>query len=253
MLNDQVKNLTKEVVHSNRQSRKEKLEESLSKSTSLAFRALKPPPATLTGKVTKNGEVIYSPLEVLKEQRAILAHWWDEKGTDESLDNMPVVDVPKLISCDTLRAVSASFKTQTSCIDGMHPKHLSGTSESTLKGLALLFRCFEVQGQWPIAEQAVLTALIPKSDGGFRPIALFRTAFRIYAKCRSQRVKQWAEQLPDAQCNNSKGRWVGDSTWRMQIRAITSTARKHIEFLLDVRKAFEHVQRGQLLQEVSFS
>ncbi len=156
---------------------------------------------------------------------------------------MPKTEVPKLIDIEQLRHVSASFKTETSCIDGMHPKHFSGLTDPALEGLAKLFRCFEVFGQWPKAEPAVLTHLIPKPDGGLRPIALFRTTFRIYAKCRSYTVKQWAVKLLDAKCNNSAGRWVGDSTYRMQIRAITITARKHIEFLMDVIKAFEHVKR----------
>ncbi len=72
-----------------------------------------------------------------------------------------------------------------------------------------------------------------------KPIALFRTTFRIYAKYRPHIVKQWAAILPDSKCNTSSGNWVGDSTWRMQIRAITSTAKKSIEFLMDVRKALD--------------
>ncbi len=93
-------------------------------------------------------------------------------------------------------------------------------------------------------------ALIPKSDGGLRPIALFRTAYRIYAKAHARRVRDWASRLPDAQCNNSKGRWVGDSTWRAQIRVATRPNQKHhIELLLDVKKAFEHVRRGSVARE----
>ena len=48
-----------------------------------------------------------------------------------------------------------------------------------------MFRLLEVKGQWPADEQAVIVALIPKSDGGLRLIALFRTAYRIYAKAHA--------------------------------------------------------------------
>ncbi len=245
--------MAKEAAKTSREETRDNMDEAVAKGTAVAFRALKPALATATGRVTEKGNVLYSAVAVLKEQRARRAHWWDENGKDDTLDEMPQVPAPKLVDIEHLRHVSSSFKTQTCCIDGLHPRHINGLTDPALTGLAYTFRCFEALGQWPKSEQAVLTALIPNTDGGLRPIALFRTIFCIYATYRSHIVKQWAVKLPDAQCNNSAGRWVGDSTWRMQIRAITSTARKFIEFLLDVRKAFEHVQRGHLLQEATIN
>ncbi len=179
MLSDQLTSLTKEVVVTSRQEWKSKVEESIAKGTSLAFRALKPPPAILTGKVEKDGHTVYSPIKVLQEQRAIWAHWWDENGKDDTLDEMPQVPVPKLVDIEHLRHVSSSFKTQTCCIDGLHPRHISGLTDTALTGLAHMFRCFEALGQGPKSEQAVLTALIPKTDGGLRPIALFLSFIHI--------------------------------------------------------------------------
>ncbi len=93
----------------------------------------------------------------------------------------------------------------------MHPKHAKGLSDGALNCSGMQLRTFELTSRWPKCEQAVLTALIPKSDGGLRPIALFRAAYRVYGKANARQVRAWAAILPDHQCNISKGRWVGDS------------------------------------------
>jgi hypothetical protein len=114
-----------------------------------------------------------------------------------------------------------------------------------------MFATFEATATWPTNVREVITVLIPKADGGLRPIALFRTAYRVYAKYRCQAVRQWAAKSSGYQCNNSKSRWVGDSTWRNQVRsAITDESSVSAEVLLDVRNAFESVRRQQLFSIV---
>ena len=114
-----------------------------------------------------------------------------------------------------------------------------------------MFRLFEINGQWPSDEQAVIVALIPKSDGGLRPIALFRTAYRIYAKAHARKVRDWAALLPDAQCNNSKGRWVGDSTCRAQIRAVTQSKNSTLNFFRMLKKPSSTSGEGLWLGRLS--
>ncbi len=111
-----------------------------------------------------------------------------------------------------------------------------------------MFEIFEASATWPEAEQEVITTLIPKEDGGLRPIALFRTAYRVYAKYRAGEVKTWAKHHSGYQCNTAQGRCVGDSTWRAQVMTATDGQQVYsVEALKDVRKAFEHVRRDQLL------
>ncbi len=74
------------------------------KAHTMAFRALKPPPATLTGKINKKWEIIYSPIEVLKEQRAIWAHWWQEGADTPELD-FGKVPLGKLLDIGCCRLV----------------------------------------------------------------------------------------------------------------------------------------------------
>ena len=112
-----------------------------------------------------------------------------------------------------------------------------------------MFSLFEASATWPSSEQEVLTIHIPKADGGLRPIALFKTLYRVYAKCRAQEVRSWALKEKGYFFNNASGRWVVDSTWRNQVKsALGSEGAFAAEVLLDVKKAFENVNRTQLLQ-----
>ncbi len=58
MLSEQLKDLTKEVVLSTKKERRTTMETSIEKGISLAFRALKLPPAILSGMVKVNGEML---------------------------------------------------------------------------------------------------------------------------------------------------------------------------------------------------
>ena len=134
---------------------------------------------------------------------------------------------PRLEKC-SIKGAALAFGTKTSTADGLHPRHVAHLSNRLLDILVDLFVLTERVGEWPKSEAIVITALIPKPDGGLRPIALFRTLFRIYSKARAYEVKNWAKARPDHRCNNSAGRWVGDATWRNQVLAATGLMGKHI-------------------------
>ena len=134
-------------------------------------------------------------------------------------------------------------------MDAWHTKKFGELTNHSTSEIDSMFEIFEASATWPEAEQEVITTLIPKEDGGLRPIALFRTAYRVYAKYRSGEVKTWAQHHSGYQCNTAHGRCVGDSTWRAQVITATDGQQVYsIEALKDVRKAFEHVRRDQLLE-----
>ena len=69
-----------------------------------------------------------------------------------------------------------------------------------------------------MAETFVTVRLIPKAQGGLRPIALFRSWFRLLAACQREEVRKWVDTVPDIGINMRPGRKVGDSTYRLQVR-----------------------------------
>ena len=213
----------------------------------LIYRAIK---ERVTGEipVTKKGE--YGTREIVEEQAEIWAAWWQSGSSVQWTDFASTgTKVPQVLTTECVRAVSASFKCQTSCVDGFHPRHFSLLSNKLLETLVLLFRIFEAIGQWPRDEQKVLTVLIPKAEGGLRPIALFRTLYRMYSRARCIKVKKWAEGVNQHRVNNAKNRLVGDSTWRNQVRIANGGSETTvIEAQMDVKKAFENVNRKQLVE-----
>ena len=56
--------------------------------------------------------------------------------------------------------------------DALHPRALCGLSDLTLAMIITILARAERIGNWPEAVQLVIIVLLPKSDGGFRPIGL---------------------------------------------------------------------------------
>ncbi len=49
----------------------------------------------------------------------------------------------------------------------------------------------EATGKWPEAVAFVVVVLLPKPDGGFRPIALLRLLPRIWVRARREVATEW--------------------------------------------------------------
>ena len=74
---------------------------------------------------------------------------------------------------------------------GVHPRVICRLSESTLEWLAkVLYHC-EITGEWPEAVDIVIIALLPKSDGGLRPIGLVPFLVRICCRAGKVVATQW--------------------------------------------------------------
>ena len=63
--------------------------------------------------------------------------------------------------------------------DGIHPRAICRLSNPTLEWLAEVLHHCETTGEWPEAIDVVIIALLPKSDGGLRPIGLMPLLVRL--------------------------------------------------------------------------
>lgn len=68
--------------------------------------------------------------------------------------------------------------------DAVHPRAISRLSERTLFWLVEVLRHCEIMGKWPNEVAVVITALLPKSDGGLRPIGLVPFLPRLWCRAR---------------------------------------------------------------------
>jgi hypothetical protein len=114
-------------------------------------------------------------------------------------------------------------------------------------------------GDYPKALQQVLTVLLPKPDGGMRPINLFPGIFRLHGRIRSKLLKVWAAGPGKrAQVNMAARRHTGDGLYRhltrlgiLYMQTYSPTITHTGSVLWDLTKAFEHVDRGFLWEQAS--
>ena len=70
--------------------------------------------------------------------------------------------------------------------DKMHPRAVARCSDIVIEALITLLMLAEMRGYWFSYVGVILVVLIPKSDGGKRPIGLFPSIVRIWMRLRSR-------------------------------------------------------------------
>ena len=93
--------------------------------------------------------------------------------------------------------------------------------------------------------------LIPKDAGGLRPILIFRTLYRLWARARVDGCRKWAgDWLTDPCWNNFGGRRPGDAVWRQLVQAEQDgdddLGRAAVQ--LDISKMFDRVDHRLLVE-----
>ena len=101
------------------------------------------------------------------------------------LDTLLVLGLPlPRFSPADLRAASRSFGSTVGGFDGFHVCHHGMLCDEALEVLSLLYSMIEMIGKWPSQLCLVQVALLEKSVGGFRPIGLFASSYRVWGKAR---------------------------------------------------------------------
>ena len=75
--------------------------------------------------------------------------------------------------------------------DRMHPKALRRLPKAMLEGLREITTAAQRIGEWTAAVGVVITALIPKAGGGWRPIGLIPMTTSVWAKIRGGLAEEW--------------------------------------------------------------
>ena len=101
----------------------------------------------------------------------------------------------------------------------------------------------EEEGIWPQQLEEALIHLIPKASGGRRPIGLFASLPRLWARARKERVRAWRAGLDRGYDWMRRGRGSEKAVWVQSVleeaarqRGLASAA-----VLVDLVKAFEQV------------
>ena len=85
-----------------------------------------------------------------------------------------------------LRQAALSFPAGTGLgADQVAPRAYARLSERLIRALCAILMAIELVGHWPEAVQMVVIVLLPKPDEGRRPIGLFMSLIRVWARARS--------------------------------------------------------------------
>ena len=148
-----------------------------------------------------------------------------------------------------LRASAQSFPIGTGVgAENIAPRALARLSEPLLRSLCAILMAVELSGRWPSIVQLVLIVLLPKPDGGRRPIGLFPAVVRVWARARRIASRAWEACHASASIFGGTGMGAQRAAWQCAFRAENAALCKlnYAQALLDLVKAFEKVPHHHL-------
>ena len=161
--------------------------------------------------------------------------------------------LPELIVEELLEA-SGTFPTETGLgWDQWHPRVTQRLAYSTMLLLVTIILECERTGVWPAGIALVLIALLPKPDGGYRPIGLLPSPPRLWMRARRRAARRWEERNSRDWLYAGKGKGANVAAWKQAFFAELAATMKHsveyIQTLLDLVKAFDKVPLWLLIRE----
>ena len=98
---------------------------------------------------------------------------WQCEHEQEDLQRPDECGVVEKITTDRLRHALLSFPTETGLgQDAIHPKAVARVPDELFDGLVELIEASVQCGKWPKALSMNIIVMLPKPDGGIRPIGL---------------------------------------------------------------------------------
>ena len=135
--------------------------------------------------------------------------------------------------------------------DRIHPRALLRLSRGAIVSLLRILILCEILGEWPLAMGVVIIAMLPRTDGGLRPIGLCPGIVRIWMALRMPVARAWqaAHERPFFFAGECTGADV--ATWKQAARAelATSARAEYAIALLDLVKCFDTVPHDWLVRQ----
>ncbi len=200
-----------------------------------------------------DGGMSSSPDALLASQRDKYVRLWHPAQEPFSYEWQGMEELP-LLTPQQLRDAASTFKRRTAITyDGFHPRSLGNLSDGSLLALSFILQAVEVSGRWPRQLRLVVTALLAKPKGGYRPIGILPAAYRLWAKTRRAWADRWEEEHARPYLSSAKGNGSLDTLWRMAARQEAGTAEGDQAAVVaeDLAAFFETVSRDRLMAEAA--
>ena len=213
-----------------------------------------PDDGTAKGEAEPDGHPVPVPRSDQAEIEATAAAWaklW-ESNKDYTPPCFDGVELDELdpITVDDIERAAASFPLHTGLgVDNFSPRAVLRLPHELIQGLADILNEAEQAGCWDEALELVLIVLLPKDDGGHRPIGLFPSVIRIWMRVRSGVARDWERETAGPEFYGCTGRGAQRAAWLAAYEAESATAKgaDHAAALLDLVKAFEMVPHAALV------
>ena len=198
-----------------------------------------------------------TPLGAQHLANAELADWgiqWAVGSNHDKLDWPDITEPLPPISLKKFRDALFSFPAGTGLgWDALHPRAMLRLPDELLRRWIDLFEECEAAGSWPEQIGVVIVVLIPKPEGGFRPIGLLPNPPRIWMRLRREQAKQWEVKCDRPFLYAGSGRGSTVAAWKQSLRAelAAATHARYAQLLLDLVKAFERIPYRVLLREAN--
>ena len=159
-------------------------------------------------------------------------------------------DRPPAICLDIARRASLSFpRTVGLGWDKLHPRVFLRCSDEAVLAMLRFLMLVEIMGSWPQTIGIILICLIPKADGGRRPIGLLPSIIRGWMRIRLDLVRSWQSEHDRPYFYAGPGRGADIASWRQAARAELAASSRLMSYgnaMLDLVKAFERVPHDWL-------
>ena len=176
--------------------------------------------------------------------------WKEGEAYDAACQPFGTAPLPPIRPSD-LRLAALSFPIGTGLgADNTAPRAVARLSDKLLRDLCIILIAVELLGSWPAIVKWVLIVLLPKTDGGRRPIGLFPLIIRVWARARTCIARRWEADHPRAGIFGGSGKGAQRAAWESAFRAETAvaTGKSYAQSLLDLVKAFELVPHVKIIQ-----
>ena len=202
-----------------------------------------------------NTAIASTQREANQEARAWAAQWGVGCFIDQPVvwpDNIMEQHSPMLV--DTVLRAANTFPSELGLgWDALHPRLLTRVSRSTVEMLIRIILRAERCGRWPAKIGILIIVLVPKDDGGFRPIGLLPFITKVWMKARREVGIEWERQQARPYLFAGEHKGADIAAWKQAARAeLAATASCPVGYaqaLLDLIKAFERIPHSVLASE----
>ncbi len=210
-------------------------------------------PETVEADVDGIRTVTANPGAVVEVERAKWEALWRPAHVEDRQPTWGRTAPLRRPTVEQFRRAARKFPRKTGVgVEGILPADFDALDDEGVAVCIEVMLACEAVGHIPDIIALVIVRLIPKRDGGRRPIGLLPSLYRIWAKIRAGEVRDWERKWARDYFAAGPGKSAEAAAWRSALRAELATASNasSASVLWDLLKCFEHGQHFLLASEV---